>query len=507
MKMSDIVDCSNVIIARWILSVFLISPTALWAQPANDNLANAEPMPAGYGEVTGSNEGAWYEASEPYHAGNWGGASVWWSWTASESSGIAFSTAGSDFDTLLAVYTGDSYENLALVASNDDSEEGVTSRVAFRAEAGVTYLIAVDGYSYSGESTDTGNIVLSVSPFDVPDPPVNDDFENRIVLSGTEAQDLGSTLGATRQAGEPFHAGLNGANSVWWSWTAPMSGPFFVQTTGSDFDTLLGIYTGETVDSLTWVASNDDQQGSLTSYAAFNAEEGVTYQIAVDGAFGDAGEVVLSLGEYVRSLAPDWTLETPSGETLASGDFAGKVIILNFWATWCEPCTREIPDLISLYDAYKNEGLVVIGISVDRDGSGVVRQFMYNYGVGYPIVMSDYTVELDYGGIDSIPTTFFIDRTGRIADYVVGSQSETFFEDRIVPLLEETPEASLVIGVSGDELIIRWPTGGNWILQQCDSLAAPDWTDVDSPMTTEGDQTVARLSKPSTHRFYRLHWE
>ena len=127
--------------------------------PNNDDFADAQTISGNYGTVAGSNACATKETGEPNHAGNGGGASVWYKWAASFSGRVVISTGGSNFDTLLAVYTGSSVGSLSTIASNDDGGPGTTSQVSFTTSAGTTYKIAVDGYS--GHQ---GNLVLSWSP-------------------------------------------------------------------------------------------------------------------------------------------------------------------------------------------------------------------------------------------------------------------------------------------------------------------------------------------------------
>jgi hypothetical protein len=123
---------------------------------ANDMFANAQAVAKGT-SINGSNVGATKEPGEPAHAGNAGGRSIWFQWTATANGAVTFSTAGSSFDTTLGVYRGTSVAALSRVASNDDYM-GLTSRVTFRATAGVTYMIAVDGYNAA-----SGSVSLSTS--------------------------------------------------------------------------------------------------------------------------------------------------------------------------------------------------------------------------------------------------------------------------------------------------------------------------------------------------------
>ena len=120
-----------------------------------------------------------------------------------------------------------------------------------------------------------------------------------------------------------------------------------------------------------------------------------------------------------RSDAPAFVLPDINGGQVSLADYKGKIVILDFWATWCGPCRRGIPDLIELKKEY-NESLEIIGVSVDgitRDGSTVsdIKPFMKEFGINYPIALGDLNLVNSYGGITTIPTTFIIDKQGRLA--------------------------------------------------------------------------------------------
>lgn len=134
--------------------------------------------------------------------------------------------------------------------------------------------------------------------------------------------------------------------------------------------------------------------------------------------------------------APDFSLSLINGGTLKLSEYFGKVIILDFWATWCPPCRAEIPDFISLYNEYKDRGLVIIGISVD-DSIEPVKKFIQQNNVNYPVVMGNSKVIQDYGGITGIPTTFIIDKKGNIVEKFVGYRPKEVFEKSIKRLLSE----------------------------------------------------------------------
>ena len=215
---------------------------------------------------------------------------------------MTITTEGSNFDTLLGVYSGPNVSSLTGIASNDDANfpTDSTSSVTFDASAGTTYRISVDGYDGPSSGIHTGSVQLNWSQM-TGTPPANDNFGNAQKLSGSCSQVTGTNLNATKEPGEPNHAGNTGGASVWYSWTAPATGTATFNTEGSDFDTLLGVYTGSSVSSLTEVASNDDANfpTDSTSAVSFQAVAGTTYYIAVDGYYGPShglhtGHIVLN---------------------------------------------------------------------------------------------------------------------------------------------------------------------------------------------------------------------
>jgi thiol-disulfide isomerase/thioredoxin len=134
--------------------------------------------------------------------------------------------------------------------------------------------------------------------------------------------------------------------------------------------------------------------------------------------------------------SPAWELKGVDGKPVKSSDFAGKVVILDFWATWCGPCRMEIPGFIELQKQYADKGLVVVGVSLDQDGASVVKSFMDKTGINYPVVLGDETIVNAFGGVEGIPTTFIIDRDGRIVGKHVGYAPKAEFESEIKPLLQ-----------------------------------------------------------------------
>src|SRR5436190_15890212 len=262
----------------------------------NDDFSNARVLVGASGTTSGDNIGATKQMGEPDHAGNSGGSSVWYRWTAPSNGQFFFSTSGSDFDTLLAVYTGNNINNLTPVASNDDANFDLTSAVSILATSGTTYRVAVDGFD--GE---TGVVALAWGP-EVP--PANDYFTNAQVISGISGSVTGTNVGATGETGEPDHAGSPASRSVWFRWTAPSTNEMFITTAGSDFDTTLAVYTGTSVNALVAVASNDEFAVDSTSAVNFVPSAGTTYRIAVDGYFGAMGLVKLNWAPFNNGAGP-----------------------------------------------------------------------------------------------------------------------------------------------------------------------------------------------------------
>ena len=135
--------------------------------------------------------------------------------------------------------------------------------------------------------------------------------------------------------------------------------------------------------------------------------------------------------------APDFALKDLKGGICRLADLKGKVLVLNFFATWCGPCRQEIPDLVRLYERFQDKGLEIIGVSLDQEGEAVLRPFIKRYGITYPVVLGTTEVVLDYGGVKGIPTTFFIDHNGTISNYFVGLRPGYVIEESVRKLLKQ----------------------------------------------------------------------
>ncbi len=242
------------------------------------------------------------QAGEPNHAGNAGGSSLWFKWTAPITAEVSVDTCGSAFDTLLAVYTGAQIDALAPVAANDDGGGKCSpqSKLSFAAVADTTYKIAIDG-----KNGEEGAIKLNIDAR-----PANDDFaaatKTPVWLGWYWS---GTTRLATKQAGEPNHAGDPGGHSVWYSWTPAKNAAVELDACTSGLEPLVAVYTGSALNSLTPVPTSDGGLGQCEEEgrsAGFEVAAGTTYLIAVDGAGGDDGSFELHLRpaiEHPRSLS------------------------------------------------------------------------------------------------------------------------------------------------------------------------------------------------------------
>ena len=398
--------------------------------PVNDDFAARLPLMGGRITTTANSVGATKQPGEPDHAGNPGGASLWWSWTAPTDGLLTLSTEGSDFDTLLAAYTGAAPGALTLVAENDDAAPGTkTGKVKFTIVGGVTYLIAVDGKDGA-----TGEVKLTLT---FSQPP-NDNFVDRILLTGFPVTTTGSNVNATAESRDDAgRAGVPGGQSVWWEWTSPTNGVVAISTSGSSFNTTLGVYTGTALDSLQEVKSNDNylnQAGAdQTSQVTFSATLGTRYLIVVDGYYSDSGAIQLSIfpgdpplndnfadrflltGFFatVKASSVNATIETAAGEKFLTFTNAstGNVDLSSagytVWWTWTAPTNGQAKIFTSditfdtrlgVFTGNALDQLQYVAAGDNRGGS----PFDYSSFVSFPVVAgTTYQIEVDgniYGG-------------------------------------------------------------------------------------------------------------
>ncbi len=135
------------------------------------------------------------------------------------------------------------------------------------------------------------------------------------------------------------------------------------------------------------------------------------------------------------SKAPNFKATAADGSTVELQKLKGKVVVVNYWATWCPPCRQEIPGFIDVYKQYKSKGLEIVGVSLDQNGWEVVKPYIAKAGINYPVVLPDEILKSEYGSIDAIPTTFFVDKNGNIVDSHVGYMDKASFEKKIKSML------------------------------------------------------------------------
>lgn len=151
----------------------------------------------------------------------------------------------------------------------------------------------------------------------------------------------------------------------------------------------------------------------------------------------------LRLTSVEPPLAPDFSLSTLSGEKLSLSDYRGKVVLLDFWATWCEPCREEIPHFVELQSHYRDQGLQIIGVSMD-DGPEPVREFYRQFHMNYPVVMGNAKTGGLFGGVLGLPIALLIGRDGRIYSKHIGATDMAVLDREINARLQarETSETT-----------------------------------------------------------------
>jgi len=142
-------------------------------------------------------------------------------------------------------------------------------------------------------------------------------------------------------------------------------------------------------------------------------------------------------GTGEHALAPDFSLPDLTGHRVELSTYRGKVVLLDFWATWCDPCRDEIPHFIELQDKYGGEGLQIIRVSMD-DGPEAVRDFCQRFKINYPVLMGNAKTGELYGGVLGLPIAFLISRDGRITSRHIGATDISVFEKEIASLLRSS---------------------------------------------------------------------
>lgn len=139
-----------------------------------------------------------------------------------------------------------------------------------------------------------------------------------------------------------------------------------------------------------------------------------------------------------KATATDFNVTLMNGEPFQLSAQQGKVVVMNIWATWCAPCHDETPDFVELYNEYGDDGLVILGVSIDEQGPSVVKPFMEKYSVNYPMVIDDGTIMNKYGPTMGIPTSYIIDKQGDLRYFSVGALTKKELEPRLKELLQDS---------------------------------------------------------------------
>jgi cytochrome c biogenesis protein CcmG/thiol:disulfide interchange protein DsbE len=144
--------------------------------------------------------------------------------------------------------------------------------------------------------------------------------------------------------------------------------------------------------------------------------------------------------EKESALAPDFTLKTLDDQEITLSKLRGKVVLLDFWATWCGPCKESIPHLVQIYKTYQQKGLEIIGMNVDRSDVSGVRRFVKSMDIPYPVVITPDEVERNYG-VTGLPTTILLDKQGRVRDKIPGFSIKIGQEmaAKVLELISESP--------------------------------------------------------------------
>jgi len=134
-------------------------------------------------------------------------------------------------------------------------------------------------------------------------------------------------------------------------------------------------------------------------------------------------------------IAPPFSLPDTNGNIFSSDQLAGKPAVINFFATWCPPCKAEIPGFVEVYNKHRSEGFELVGISLDTDTRGNLPGFLMSNKIGYRILFGDLATARAYGGVSSIPTTFFVGKDGEIKNVHIGYMDKDAFDQEVRKLL------------------------------------------------------------------------
>jgi hypothetical protein len=353
-----------IVSATAVAALAYAAPAALAAPPANDNFANAQSVgPALPLNASGNNFEATAEPNEPDHAAA-AYKSVWFQWTAPSTGAVKINVCASEFHPTVAVYTGLLFGLLTKVAGN--SADTGDCGVALSAAAGTTYKIAIDGMGSPPDAAHSA-FALQIHAAGVAG---NDDFANaRSVGTGLPVNTGGTNAGATAEATEPSHGGTPPSKSVWFTWTAGVSGPTRVDVCSAEIRARVGVYTGTALGGLAGVATSGTS-GDCRLY--FAAVAGTTYALAVDS-FGQEGEFGLKVAAATPpandNFANPQTIPSDAATITASNvDATGEAgepphhlqpAARSIWFNWTAPNSAlMVLDVCSGFDSDYTAGVV-----------------------------------------------------------------------------------------------------------------------------------------------------
>jgi cytochrome c biogenesis protein CcmG/thiol:disulfide interchange protein DsbE len=163
-----------------------------------------------------------------------------------------------------------------------------------------------------------------------------------------------------------------------------------------------------------------------------------------------------NLKDAVGQPMPAFSLKDANGQVVRPADYQGKVVLLDFWATWCGPCKVEIPWFIDMERQFKDQGFAVLGVSMDEDGWAAVKPYVQKMQMNYRVLLGNDDVSTAYGGLDSLPTTLLIDRHGKIASVHIGiTMGKEEFKDAIVQLLNAPKDRAAIASGNALALLTR----------------------------------------------------
>jgi peroxiredoxin len=335
--------------------------------------------------------------------------------------------------------------------------------------------------------------------------PINDLFADRITVNGASNIVSGSNVGATLEPREALHGYDLGGRSVWWSWTAPVTGSVTVSTVGSSFDTLLGIHLGSTVSNLATVAVDDDSGPNNTSVVTFRAYAGETFQIAVDGFQQATGHIILQIGPAGYPM-PAWQITNSAGQLVYSSEYTNQVVLMDFFETTCSSCIEETIDLINLGIEFRGQGFAIVGAAMDYFvGLQGLTDYQRSMKLNYTIGFTSEQMKGGFGDVPGPPTKFLVDREGKIVGrYAGGGNVESLYAP-ITPLLRSAPNLPLNAQNGPEGLSLTWPASEfGFHIESTPSLPSGVWTTVTNTSQVIAGQNTLLLPRTGSSQFYRL---